>query len=148
MKNQPLGRGPECSRRTVLCGVTVGGVAIPTLSACGGNSSASDTKAVASDATTSGAASLAESDVPVGGGTILKDANVVVTQPTKGEFKAFTAICTHQGCPVSSVEAGEIVCACHGSHFSIEDGAVISGPAPAPLDEMKISVSGGQITAG
>ena len=69
------------------------------------------------------------SEIPVGGGTIFADEQVVVTQPTEGEFKAFTAVCTHQGCHVSSVSDGTINCACHGSQFSIDDGSVEPGPA-------------------
>ena len=63
----------------------------------------------------SGGSDWAAADVPEGGGTILADQEVVVTQPTKGVFKAFTAICTHQGCTVTKVADGAIVCPCHGS---------------------------------
>jgi Rieske Fe-S protein len=55
----------------------------------------------------------------VGGGVILADRGVVVTQRSSGEFKGFSATCTHQGCTVSSVSNGTINCACHGSRFSI-----------------------------
>ncbi|MFJ3673004.1 Rieske (2Fe-2S) protein [Streptomyces sp. NPDC090106] len=85
------------------------------------------------------------SDVPVGGGTIFKDEGVVVTQPKDGEFKAFTNICTHQGCPVANVSGGTINCTCHGSKFSIEDGSVKNPPATEPLTEKKITVEGGSI---
>ncbi len=85
-------------------------------------------------------------DVPVGGGLILEDEGVVVTQPAEGDFKAFSAICTHQGCPVTSVEDGTITCPCHGSRFSIEDGSVQAGPAPAPLPAVDITVEGGQVS--
>jgi Rieske Fe-S protein len=88
----------------------------------------------------------AASDIPVGGGKIFDQQNVVVTQPTSGEFKAFTATCTHQGCQVSKVSGGMIQCMCHGSEFSISDGSVAQGPATKPLAEKTIKVANGQIT--
>ncbi|MFE9041913.1 Rieske (2Fe-2S) protein [Streptomyces sp. NPDC012421] len=86
------------------------------------------------------------SEIPVGGGTIFKDRKVVVTQPAEGEFKAFSAVCTHQNCLVSKVADGTIDCPCHGSKFAIADGAVEAGPAPRPLPAEQITVSGGTIT--
>ena len=83
--------------------------------------------------------------VPVGGGVILEEENVVVVQPRAGEFKAFSAVCTHQGCQVSEVKDGEIICHCHASHFAVADGAPTSGPASQPLDEVRIKVSGKDI---
>ena len=94
-----------------------------------------------------GAKLAATADVPVGGGVILTDAQLVITQPKAGTFKAFSAICTHQGCTVSSVENGTINCPCHGSEFAITDGSVVAGPAPKPLPAQAIKVSGGSITA-
>jgi Rieske Fe-S protein len=90
-------------------------------------------------------ASVPASDVPVGGGTILADKMVVVTQPTEGTFQAFSAVCTHQGCPVQSIADGTINCTCHGSQFSVEDGSVVSGPATSPLETYKASVEGDQV---
>jgi Rieske Fe-S protein len=84
--------------------------------------------------------SVATSKVPVGGGVILEDADYVVTQPSKGKYKAFSKICTHQGCPVESVNDGVIHCNCHGSEYSIEDGSVTNPPAPKPLAESKTTV--------
>ena len=89
----------------------------------------------------------ATADVPVGGGVVLADAQLVITQPKAGTFKAFSAICTHQGCTVAAVENGTINCPCHGSEFAIADGAVVAGPAPKPLPAKSIKVSGGSITA-
>jgi Rieske Fe-S protein len=86
------------------------------------------------------------SDIPVGGGQIIKDQQIVVTQPAEGDFKAFTAVCTHQQCTVTSVQDGIIQCPCHGSQFSVEDGSVQGGPAPAPLEEIPITVEGSTIT--
>jgi Rieske Fe-S protein len=82
----------------------------------------------------------------VGGGTINVDQKVVVTQPTAGVFKAFTAVCTHQGCTVASVADGVITCPCHNSLFSATDGSVQGGPAPAPLAPVAITVSGTTIS--
>ncbi|MGI8459900.1 MAG: Rieske (2Fe-2S) protein [Propionibacteriaceae bacterium] len=87
---------------------------------------------------------VAASAVPVGGGTVLPTA-YVVTQPTAGDYKAFTNICTHQGCPVASVTDGQIVCNCHGSHFSITDGSPVSGPAQTPLAAKTVVESGANL---
>jgi Rieske Fe-S protein len=88
------------------------------------------------------------SQVPNGGGIILDDAGIVITQPDAGDFKGFTNICTHMGCPVSNVSGGTINCLCHGSQYSIDDGSVVAGPAPSPLAEKPISVKGKDILAG
>jgi len=89
--------------------------------------------------------SVATSEVPVGGGVILDDADYVVTQPSKGKYKAFSKICTHQGCPVSAVENGIIHCDCHGSEYSITDGSVKNPPATKPLAESKTTVFEGAV---
>lgn len=84
-------------------------------------------------------------EVPNGGGKVFTAQKVVVTQPAQGDFKAFTAICTHQGCLVDKVENGTIDCPCHGSKFRITDGSVARGPAERPLAPEQISVSGDEI---
>ena len=153
-------RSSDVTRRTLLRGATVGGIALPLLAACGGgdtsSSGSSDSSSAADPSSSSSASSgdaggsagitVAASDVPVGGGTVLAEDKVVVVQPTKGDFKAYTAVCTHQGCTVGKVEGGQIVCPCHGSHFSIKDGSPVSGPAPAPLAPKKVTVKGSQIS--
>ncbi|MEV0006154.1 Rieske (2Fe-2S) protein [Micromonospora sp. NPDC050980] len=85
-------------------------------------------------------------DIPVGGGAVYASKGVVITQPEAGQFKAFDPICTHQGCPVSSVDGGTINCTCHNSRFSIADGSVKQGPATRPLAAREIKVEGDQIT--
>ncbi|WP_425246886.1 Rieske (2Fe-2S) protein [Streptomyces sp. NEAU-NA10] len=84
-------------------------------------------------------------EIPVGGGKIFEDEKIVVTQPTKGDFKAFSAVCTHQGCTVATVADGTINCPCHKSSFRITDGSVTGGPATRPLPAEQITVEGGSI---
>ncbi|MGW7433896.1 Rieske (2Fe-2S) protein [Streptomyces sp. NPDC054861] len=84
--------------------------------------------------------------IPVGGGAVFKERKVVVTQPKAGEFKAFSAVCTHQGCLVNKVADGTIDCPCHGSKFRVADGSVAVGPATRPLPAERITVSGDRIT--
>ena len=79
---------------------------------------------------------------------VFKSEKVVVTQPKSGDFKAFTAICPHQGCTVDTVSNGKIICPCHRSNFSATDGSVISGPATTGLTTVKVTVDGGSIKMG
>jgi Rieske Fe-S protein len=85
------------------------------------------------------------SSVPVGGGVVYPKHGVVVTQPTAGTFKCFNASCTHLGCTVNKVVAGQILCPCHGAKFSIVDGSVKAGPAPRPLTVEDFSIDHGDI---
>ena len=87
----------------------------------------------------------ATSAIPSDGGKIFADKQVVVTQPANGQFKCFSAVCTHEGCTVANVKDGTINCGCHGSQFSIKDGSVKKGPASKPLDEVTIKVQGDAI---
>ena len=69
-----------------------------------------------------------------------------MTQPSAGDFKGFSSTCTHQGCQVATISDGTINCPCHGSQYSIEDGSVTGGPAPAPLPPVELTVKGGEIS--
>jgi len=84
-------------------------------------------------------------DIPVGGGVVYTAAKVVVTQPAKDKYHAFSAICTHVGCIVNKVANGTIDCPCHGSTFRVTDGAVVTGPADTPLPKKKIKVADGKV---
>ena len=140
------------NRRRALSGIAAAGIGAPLLVACGGDdggSTASEPEESSGDGGSgsgSGDTLGPTSDVPVGGGTIFADQEVVVTQPAEGDFKAFTAICTHQGCVVGKVEDNTIMCPCHGSAFSAEDGSVTTGPATEPLAAVEISVEGDEIS--
>jgi Rieske Fe-S protein len=161
-------RAPGIQRRVVLLGAGAVGVA-GVLAACGGSDSpgagadtaspeaspstptgtpAQPPSAAPTETGSGGTPLAATADVPVGGGLVVSAEQVVVTQPTAGEFKGFTSICTHQGCEVSRVEDGVISCPCHGSQYSAADGSVSRGPAPAPLAEVAVTVEGDQILLG
>ena len=134
----------QATRRTLLAGAGLAGVAVLAACSSGGSSSSSTTSG---DAPSGSAAALGTtSEIPVGGGKVFTAEKVVVTQPSSAQFKAFSAICTHQQCIVDQVANGTIDCPCHGSKFSITDGSVVSGPAPSPLPTQKITVTGDQIT--
>ena len=147
------------SRRNALGGAATIGLGLPLLAACGddgGGDAASDPSQSPSSSTpasetpptkkarpANGIATTSE--IPVGSGIVLADDEVVITQPSEGEFKAFSAICTHQGCTVTGVSDGTINCTCHGSRFSIADGSVQAGPAPQPLPARDVAVEGDSI---
>jgi Rieske Fe-S protein len=81
-------------------------------------------------------------DVPVGGGKLIEDLQLVVTQPAEGVYKAFSSVCTHKGCAVSTPKENIIKCACHGSEFAADSGKATKGPATAPLASFQIKVEG------
>lgn len=95
-----------------------------------------------------GDALVSVSEVPVEGGVVIQEPPVVVVQPAAGDVRAFSAVCPHQGCLVSSVEANEIVCPCHGSLFSAQDGSVLQGPANQGLPAVTIRVEGDAVILG
>jgi Rieske Fe-S protein len=138
------------TRRAVVAGAGAAAVAavLPGCEVYGGSSDQAAPPAGQTGTPEAGGAAAAltrTADVPVGGGQILKDQKVVVTQPAAGDFKAFTSVCTHQGCDVTSVVGGTINCPCHGSKFAIADGSVAAGPAPRPLAPKSIRVEGDSI---
>jgi Rieske Fe-S protein len=128
-------------RRQVL-GAGVLGLAAAAVAGC---SSSSDPKTAS---TSAGTVLGKTSDIPEGGGKIFAAQKIVVTQPAAGQYKAFSAVCTHQGCTVSTVAGGLIGCPCHGSKFKIADGSVSKGPATKPLPAANITVSGSDIKLG
>jgi nitrite reductase/ring-hydroxylating ferredoxin subunit len=132
-------------RRSVLrgaCAVCVGVAGVGVLAACGGGSSDGG------DGGSGGGSSadIKASDIPVGGGKVFDGPKVVVTQPTAGEFKAFSAVCTHQHFLVGNVQGGTINCLHHGSMYNITTGAVVGGPAPRPLAAKTVTVNGDSLT--
>ena len=123
-------------RKTVIAGAGIG-LAAAAVAAC-----SSGSESTSPEAPPSGKALAPTADVPVGSGVIVGD--VVLTQPAAGDFKAFSAVCTHTGCLVNKVADGSIDCPCHGSRFGL-DGAVLDGPASKPLNPVAVRVQGDSI---
>ena len=143
-----IGAGVTCA--AALAGCTTydannGGLAGPAPTTGGAATSGS---AASGSAAPAAGALATTAEVPEGGGKIIDGKNIVITQPQAGSFKAFTAVCTHQGCIVNSVADGTIDCPCHGSKFSIKDGSVVNGPATSPLTPVAIKVAGTSIVPG
>jgi Rieske Fe-S protein len=153
-------RAPD--RRTMLKGLALAGAALPILAACGSSSNEaaapgggtsskpgsghpSRTESSSTDSGGSDDVLAKASDVEVGGGVILPNRSIVITQPTKGTFEGFSSTCTHMGCTVSTISNGTIICPCHGSQYSIKDGRVVAGPAPLPLPKKPVKDEGGNI---
>jgi Rieske Fe-S protein len=165
---QEAQQGSLASRRGVLAGVGLVGLAGAITACSSGSSSSSSAPAAAPSSASTGAGGAASSapaagggssagggaaadaltttsKVPVGGGFVNQDKKIVITQPSSGEYKAFTAVCTHMGCIVNQIGNGTIDCPCHGSKYNIATGAVVNGPAPKPLAAIDIKVSGTNI---
>ncbi|MFD5988852.1 Rieske (2Fe-2S) protein [Streptomyces cyaneofuscatus] len=142
------GRRTLLERRTVVLAVGAAGAAAA-LTACGGSDGSGGAESVEQQPGSGGAggAVLAKTaDIPEGGGVVFAAQKVVVTQPTAGQFKAFSATCTHQGCAVKDVTDNVITCPCHNSTFDAATGSPTAGPATQPLPAREISVEGDSIT--
>ena len=124
-------------RRVVLIGAAVAPIA-----AC---STTSDQLIKPATPPTPGQVLASTADVPVGSGKVVGD--TVLTQPQPGVFEGFVARCTHAGCVLPSVSGDTIDCPCHGSRFGL-DGAVLRGPAIAPLTPVAVKVQGNEVIAG
>ena len=152
----------RASRRIVFQGLSALGVAAA-LAGCGGEERAQPRAAESSTDSTSPTPSkappsrkpnkdkgskpakdpnaLATTDeIPVGGGIILTDVRIVITQPKRGEFRAFSAVCKHQGQTVGKVADNTITCLFHGSQYDAATGDVTTGPATTGLDPVRIRV--------
>jgi Rieske Fe-S protein len=141
-------------RRSVIA-AAAGLAAAGAVAGCGGGSKGGPDTAPASpsadlppvQATAAGSAGTKlgpAADVPVGGGAVYENLEVVVTQPEAGRFEGLSAVCTHTGCIVDKVADGLIECPCHGSRYHL-DGTVARGPAPRALTSRPVKVVDGTV---
>jgi Rieske Fe-S protein len=142
-------------RRSVLRGfAALGalGAAGGLLAGCGGDEGASasgggSAETSAPQETAAGTVLAKAAEIPVGGAKVLSDKKLVISQPSTGEFKAYSAVCTHKGCTVGVGTGLELKCPCHGSAFDAGTGAVTAGPATAPLAGADVELEGDTIVS-
>ena len=90
-----------------------------------------------------GKASAVEKD----SGMIVRFGNkpVILLRNPAGEFRAFSATCTHLDCTVQyRKDMGLIWCACHNGRYDL-NGRNVAGPPPRPLDEYRVVLQGDDI---
>jgi cytochrome b6-f complex iron-sulfur subunit len=140
---------PLVGRRMLLT-ASAGVAGVVVLAGCGnGGSTAAATTPAGNGAGGSAPDGLAAvSSIPVGGAVSATNGSdpIVIAQPTAGKVVAFSAVCTHAGCTVAP-QGDTYVCPCHGSTYDAATGAVISGPAPAPLAAFPVTVVQGEVVA-
>lgn len=138
---------PALSRRQLLAGAGAGAAALA-VAACSSEGDGGGTAAKPSSGSAGASGSLTSvADVPVGGAVSAEDSSgkpVIVSQPTKGDLVAFSAICTHMGCTVAP-QGDQLVCPCHGSTYDLATGDNTGGPAPKPLAKIPVTVKGGDV---
>lgn len=118
----------SCSRRMFLLG-TASTFAGAFLAACG----------------TAPGEEIAATQVPVGSAVIVGE--VIIAQPTEGNFVAYSTTCPHQGSRITQVDGDTVTCPAHNSVFAIADGAVLAGPARDPLTAGEAAVEGDTVKA-
>lgn len=139
----------DVTRRSALAGLGLAGLGLASAGCARyGDEAASESAGTAGGDAPARSATVPARDVPVGGGIVLADEQVVVCQPEAGRFVAFSAVCTHAGCLVSEVSDGTVNCPCHGSRFGVGDGGVVAGPAPDPLPPHPVTVRNGTVAIG
>lgn len=112
-----------------------------------GNANSGGGSQTSSGGKAGGAAIASASDVAPGSAVTFKDSGspAVLIHLKSGNFVAYSAICTHQGCTVA-YKGGKLACPCHGSVYDPAKGAkVIAGPAPRPLPKIPVKVQGGEV---
>lgn len=118
----------NCSRRTFLLG-TATTFAGAFLAACGETPSEE----------------VAKTDVPVGSAVFV--GNIIIAQPTEGEFVAYSRTCPHQNNQIDEINGDIVRCTAHNSEFSIVDGSVVSGVARDPMYPAEVTAENGTVTA-
>jgi cytochrome b6-f complex iron-sulfur subunit len=114
----------------------------------GGGGGSNKSSGDSNGAQASGGQTIAQaSEVAPGSAIKFKDSGqpALLVHLQSGDFVAYSAVCTHQGCTVA-YKNGQLACPCHGSVFDPTSGAeVVNGPAQLPLPEIPVEVRGGEV---
>ncbi|MFF2195636.1 Rieske (2Fe-2S) protein [Streptomyces sp. NPDC058157] len=140
--SQPAARRTVLKGAAALAGAVGAGTALSACSAGGGSGAGGP--AVPKEPVELGAAT----EVPVGGAKLFREHKLVVSCPAAGQYKAFSAQCTHAGCVLDTIDKGEGNCPCHGSRFDVTTGKVLRGPASDPLPAVPVKAENGKLIAG
>ncbi|MGP3988064.1 Rieske (2Fe-2S) protein [Streptomyces sp. 3N207] len=136
------------TRRTVLCGAALAALGL-TAAACGGGGGGGGSDEESAAPASDKPVELGDAEaVPVGGAKLFAEQKMVVSQPEKGDFKAFSAVCTHQGALLGEIDGDVAVCPRHGSRFQVDTGKVAKGPAAKALPSVPVKVKKGKLIAG
>jgi len=69
----------------------------------------------------------------------------ILIRTPSGEFRAFSAICTHLQCTVQYREdLRHIWCACHNGHYDL-NGKNIASPPPRLLEQYTVNIRGDEV---
>ncbi|MFH7596262.1 Rieske (2Fe-2S) protein [Streptomyces racemochromogenes] len=140
--SQPAARRTVLKGAAALAGAVGAGAALTACSTEGGSGAGGP--AVPKEPVELGAAT----EVPVGGSKLFREHKLVVSCPAEGQYKAFSATCTHAGCVLDKIDKGEGNCPCHGSRFDVTTGKVLRGPASDPLPAVPVKAENGRLIAG
>jgi cytochrome b6-f complex iron-sulfur subunit len=86
-------------------------------------------------------------DFPPNSGRVVRFGTrpAIVVHLPGGEFRAFSAVCTHLQCTVQYRTDLELIwCACHNGRFDLA-GRNVAGPPPRPLDPLDVAVRGDDV---
>ncbi|MGW0751784.1 Rieske (2Fe-2S) protein [Streptomyces sp. NPDC002587] len=143
-----MSASPSPARRTVLRGAAALAGAAGAGAALAACSTATDTGGNTPATPTAPVELGAAAEVPVGGAKLYRERKLIVSCPAEGEYKAFSAQCTHAGCVLDKIVEGAGNCPCHGSRFDVATGKVLRGPATDPLPAVPVKAENGRLVAG
>lgn len=144
----------EPDRRSILrAGAILGlaGVSVTVVSGCSGKSNPTQEgyahlSDLSDEALQAVADAINSGRVAENKPAFLMNFGLIVTEPSRGKYKVFSNMCTHQAARVDHVNAkGNLVCPLHASEFDPQTGEAVVGPAGRPLPSKDATLTGGRV---